>query len=46
MSLTVKATPTMHLFVKGLGKLHGFQEFELFVGESTVLVGGRAFEES
>jgi len=41
-----KETVATHLFVEALGKLHGFQEFELLVGESTILVGGRALEES
>jgi len=45
MSLTVKATSATYLFVEVFGKFHGFQEFELLVRESTILVGRRAFEE-
>jgi len=37
--------PHVDLFVKVLREFYGLQEFELLVGESTVLVGRRALEE-
>lgn len=41
-----EATLAAHLFVEVLGEFHCSQEFELLVGESTILVGRRALEKS